>query len=227
MRALASQAQFRWILALINADTDGDVVAKFRPPALPAVYAVVGAASTAIFEDGDLGEWINSIVASVRLDGIEVPETEELETDPLGQGNKSMTSDSRVQEAVDAVNNGDFCAAAEIYDELLQLEPSDMLLQRARAAVSVLLRVEESDRSIDPIEAAAANPGDVGLALQAADVLVLFDRPEEAVSLLSACVNAETASGLRPRLLELCLFLDPAHEAVTDARRRLAMFVFA
>lgn len=81
-----------------------------------------------------------------------------------------------------------------------------MLLQRVRAAVSVLLRVEETDRSIDPIEAAAANPGDVGLALHAADVLVLFDRPECAVRLLTACVNTETASGLRHGFLRCAYF---------------------
>lgn len=219
LRELALQGQFRWILATVNSDTESAVVAKFRPSTLPALYAVVEAASVALYDSGDIAVWIDDIIARSNLEGLEIPEEEEEE--------KTLsTSDPRLLEAARLVDAGDFGAAIGLYDELLYRYPGDPRISQAKVAVSVLLRLQSSDRSVDPVALSHADPNNIDMALRAADVLVLFDRPEEALKHLLEHCDGSISETLRTRIIELCHLLAQGHPLVTVARQRLAMSLF-
>lgn len=215
LRSLAARARFRWILATVNADTEAEVLAKFRPVALPAVYAVVDGASVGVFEgDEGLESWVSGIVSRAGLPGLEATEAteeaaeEEPEEVPAAE---QMAADPRLLRAAVLVNDGEFGEAVDLYGQLLHSFPGNPTLLRARVAVSVLARSAQADRSVDPVGAAQADPADVEAALRAADALVLFDEPAAALALLEDRLRRASQSGggaLRARIAELGVLLD-------------------
>ncbi|WP_080792305.1 tetratricopeptide repeat protein [Corynebacterium pacaense] len=219
LRGLAGRARLRWILATVNSDTESAVVARFRPTTLPAVYAVVGAVSVAVYGEGDIATWIDDIVVRSNLEGLHAEV--EREDEP-----GASSGDPRLLEAATLVNAGDFDAAIKIYDALLAQHPGDPILSRAKVAVSVLSRVQDSDRSVDPIAASQEDPDNIDLALRAADVLVLFDRPGEAVAHLVERIGASISGEMRNRILELTRLLEPDDPVVGAARLRVASALF-
>lgn len=141
----------------------------------------------------------------------------------------SPEPDARLLSAAEAVQSGRFSEAVALYERLLVDAPQDPTLLRAHAAVSVLVRAENIDRSTDPIDRSDAAPQDVAKALDAADVLVLFDQPADAVDRLSGLLETIPKDGavpVRRRLLELLTLLGPQDPAVERARRRLANATF-
>lgn len=213
LRGLAAKARFRWVLATVNADTEAEVLSKFRPATLPSVYAVVEGASVGLLE-GDMESGISDILRRSSLPGLEVPEDNPESPENNQEHQRDPALDPRLLQAAVLVNEGEFAAAVDLYEQLLQVFPGDSTLRRARAAVSVLARSAGADRSVDPISAAQADPADVEAALRAADALVLFDEPAEAVALLeerlagASTSGASTSGVLRTRIAELSELLD-------------------
>lgn len=141
----------------------------------------------------------------------------------------SPEPDARLLSAAEAVQTGRFGDAVALYEQLLTDAPQDPTLLRAHAAVSVLVRAENIDRSTDPIGRSDAAPQHVAKALDAADVLVLFDQPADAVDRLSALVESlpkDDVAPVRQRILELLTLVEPQDPAVERARRRLANATF-
>ena len=151
--------------------------------------------------------------------------------------------DPRIRGAAVLVGEGEPAAALALYDEMLAEKPDPMTLatlRRARAAVGVLERVGHLDRAaVTAALADVRSAPDVGLdtLLRGADVLVLFDRPGEAVDLLSGYLGHLVASDrdldrasqlelVRQRILEFINLLEQDAPAVARARRRIADAVF-
>lgn len=242
----AHAARLRWILGVVDADRFPQVVQAFRPAALPSVVVVAGGTGVGTWTtaDGeiDCGEWVGEVVAAVagRLEGL--PEDAPVDGGREATVGDSVVTDPRLREAAELVGRGEAEAALVLYDRMLAeyTDPAAVgALRRARAAVAVLARTRDMDRSAvlsavaDARRGRQEEPGTdgtggtVGSVLRAADVLVLLDRPVEAVELLSGSL-AHTADveSIRPRLLEMLYLLDPGHPAVSEARRTLAAAVF-
>jgi putative thioredoxin len=104
------------------------------------------------------------------------------------------------------------------------------VLRQARAAVAVLARTKDMDRAAVLAAVADARTGatvEVPRLLRAADVLVLLDRPAEAVDLLSAALAAQGGGeDLRARTVELCRLLDRDAPAAQRARGRISSALF-
>ena len=205
LTSLAEGAGLRWILGILDPDKDPHAAMQFRPRQLPSVFAVAGGTTVAVFEPGlpgrDIGDWVEEVLRSTagRLSGLET------EPEPEPQS-PAPSHDPRLRTAAEAVDRGDFARAVAIYEEMLIDAPHDPVLLRARAAVSVLVRVADMDRTRDPIQAAAADPTDIDAALDAADALVMLDQPVVAVELLTARLPHT-----RERVVELLALLDPGH----------------
>lgn len=205
LTSLAEGAGLRWILGILDPDKDPHAAMQFRPRQLPSVFAVAGGTTVAVFEPGlpgrDIGDWVEEVLRSTagRLSGLETEPEPEPQSPAPGH-------DPRLRTAAEAVDRGDFARAVAIYEEMLIDAPHDPVLLRARAAVSVLVRVADMDRTRDPIQAAAADPTDIDAALDAADALVMLDQPVAAVELLTARLPHT-----RERVVELLALLDPGH----------------
>ena len=236
----AHAARLRWILGVVDADRFPQVVGAFRPAALPSVVVVAGGTGVGTWTtaDGevDCGEWAGEVVATVagRLEGL--PEDAPVDGGREATVGGSVVTDPRLREAAELVGRGEAEAALALYDRMLAeyTDPAAVgALRRARAAVAVLARTRDMDRSAvlsavaDARRGRQEEPGTDGTVLRAADVLVLLDRPVEAVELLSgSLVHAADVESIRPRLLEMLHLLDPGHPAVSEARRMLAAAVF-
>jgi putative thioredoxin len=239
LTARAGAAGLRWILAVVDADRFPRVVDRFRPAALPVVTVVAdgtGVASwvpaDAVGADGvDCGDWVAAVVGRVapRLTGL--PEDTVVAS---GDEAADVTGDPRMAEAARLVGEGRPGEAVAVYDRLLGEGPDPaarQVLSRARAAVAVLDRTRDMDRSAVLSAVADARSGavaDVARLLRAADVLVLLDRPAEAVDLLSAApaLGQPGAGDLRARVIELCHLLEQDAPAAERARRRIASALF-
>lgn len=238
----AASAALRWIFGVVDADRFPQVVRAFRPTTLPSVTVVaggtgVGAWTPADGAEVDCGDWAEQVVATVsaRLEGL----PEDAVTDGADQATAgtSFAADPRLQEAAELVGHGDAEAALVLYDRMLAEYPDPAAastLHRARAAVAVLARTGDMDRSavLSAVADARRGPrGDVDTLLRAADVLVLLDRPAEAVELLSGPLTDvrdgdDERGRVRRRLLELLYLLEPGDPVVTLARQRIAAAVF-
>ncbi|WP_291478275.1 tetratricopeptide repeat protein [Corynebacterium sp.] len=234
---LATAARLRWVLGVVDADRFPQVVRAFRPEVLPSVVVVAGGTGvgtwTTVDGEVDCGEWVGKVVATVagRLEGL--PEEEPVDGAGEATVGGSVVTDPRLQEAAELVGRGEAEAALALYDRMLAeyADPGAVgTLRRARAAVAVLARTRDMDRSAvlsAVADARRCRQGEPGTVLRAADVLVLLDRPVEAVELLSgSLVHAADVESIRPRLLEMLHLLDPGHPAVSEARRKLAAAVF-
>lgn len=225
LTSLAEEGGLRWILAILDPDRDPGAAMQFRPRQLPGVFAVAGGTTVAVFEPGlpgrDIADWVEEVLRSTggRLRGLDAPGEQDTPATTAGP-----VEDGRLRRAAEAVHGGDFAGAVALYEEMLATSPGGPVLLRARAAVSVLVRAQRMDRSRDPVRAAEADPGDVDKVLDAADALVLLDRPVEAVELLAGKVQDPR---VRERVLELLALLDPGHPVVAATRRQVASAVYA
>lgn len=241
----ATAANLRWILAIADADRFPQLVDTFRPGSLPTLAVVAGGTGVASWTpadgqgaDGvDAGEFVEKVAATVqgRLDGLPAESTAAQET-PGTAG--APVADPRLEEAAVHVSEGNPAAALRLYDAMLAdttdtADPqTTATLRRARAAVAVLERTGGIDRSMVLATVAdlrGERPTEPDRLLRAADVLVLLDRPAEAVDLLSGALEQFEAADrdqLRRRVLELIDLLEPHSPAATRARRRIAAVVF-
>jgi len=219
LTSLAEGAGLRWILGILDPDKDPGAAVQFGPRQVPSVFAVAGGTTVAVFEPGlpgrDIADWVEEVVRSTggRLSGLDETEEEATHSAPAESGREAQ-----LRRAAEAVDSGDFAGAVAVYEEMLASAPGDPVLRRARAAVSVLVRVQRMDRTRDPVQAAVEDPGDVDKVLDAADALVMLDQPGEAVELLAARVGKPR---VRERALELLALLDPADPVVAATRQRV------
>ncbi|AJE32877.1 hypothetical protein B842_05130 [Corynebacterium humireducens NBRC 106098 = DSM 45392] len=228
LTSLAEGAGLRWILGILDPDKDPGAAVQFRPRQVPSAFAVAGGTTVAVFEPGlpgrDIADWVEEVVRSTggRLRGLdEAGEAGEEDTHSVPA---AFGREAQLRRAAEAVDSGDFAGAVAVYGEMLASAPGDPVLLRARAAVSVLVRVQRMDRTRDPVQAAVEDPGDVDKVLDAADALVMLDQPGEAVELLAARVGEPR---VRERALELLALLDPADPVVAATRQRVASALYA
>lgn len=259
LATLATAANLRWILAVGDVDRHPRLVGAFRPESLPTVTVIAGGAGVATWTpadatgsaggDGvDCGDFVEQVVSTVEgcLDGLP-------EDVVVGDGGMSEARDAcmgpvppddpRIRGAAVLVGEGEPAAALALYDEMLAEQPDPMTLatlRRARAAVGVLERVGHLDRAAVTaalVDVRSAPDVDLDTLLRGADVLVLFDRPGEAVDLLSGYLGHLVASDrdldrasqlelVRQRILEFINLLEQDAPAVARARRRIADAVF-
>lgn len=224
LTSLAEGAGLRWILGILDPDKDPGAAVQFRPRQVPSAFAVAGGTTVAVFEPGlpgrDIADWVEEVVRSTggRLRGLDEAGEEDTQSAPAAFGREAQ-----LRRAAEAVDSGDFAGAVAVYGEMLASAPGDPVLLRARAAVSVLVRVQRMDRTRDPVQAAVEDPGDVDKVLDAADALVMLDQPGEAVELLATRVGEPR---VRERALELLALLDPADPVVAATRQRVASALY-
>ncbi|HCT13817.1 hypothetical protein [Corynebacterium nuruki] len=240
--ARAGDAGLQWILGIVDADRFPAIVGRLRPASLPSVSVIADGTGVAVWTpadasgaDGvDCGDWIGQVVAQVtpRLAGLPA------DTVVAGTGSgraetADVTADPRMAEAARLVGEGDAAQAVRVYDRMLAENPgptATAVLRQAQAAVAVLARTKDMDRAAVLAAVADARTGatvEVPRLLRAADVLVLLDRPAEAVDLLSAALAAQGGGeDLRARTVELCRLLDRDAPAARRARGRIAAALF-
>jgi putative thioredoxin len=221
LRALGTLEQAdegKWALATVDIDTQAPVAQALQARTIP--YGVVFIAGQAIpfleqpLSETQLREIINKILTIAAKQGIgeEPVESTEPEED----------------EALAALDKGDYESAEAAYKKLLQRKPNDNFAKLGLAQVQLLLRTEAIDGQ-QIMEAAIKHPDDISIQLQCADVEVMSGYLEpgfERLLRLLVILEGDDQKLVKDRLLELFALVDPADPRVIKARAQLANALF-
>lgn len=216
LAALAVGDGAKWSLAMVNVDVAPRVAQVFGVDAVPTVLALAAGQPLASFQGpqppDQLRRWVDSLLSATagKLAG-------------GGDAEQPAPVDPVLAQAREHLDAGDFGAARESYQALLDADPNHTEAKGALRQLTFLERA--TGRSPDAPGIADAAPDDIEAVFAAADVQILnqdvaaaFDRLIGLVRRTSGDERAE----VRTRLVELFELFDPADPDVVAGRRNLA-----
>ncbi|WP_353810559.1 tetratricopeptide repeat protein [Agromyces sp. SYSU T00194] len=232
LEKLVTEYAGRLVLARVDVDANPQLAQAFQAQSIPTVAAVVGGQPVPLFTGAqpeqvvrDVFEQLLQLAAQNGVNGrIDVGDAPEGDADepveePLPEHH---------QEAYDAIERGDYDAAAAAYRTALAKQPSDTLAKAGLAQVSLLARLQ--GRGIDEIrQAAASAPDDVDAQLAVADLDCSGGHVEDAFDRLLVLFPKLDQPGrdrVRERLLDLFEVVGIDDPRVGTARRRLASLLY-
>ena len=233
LERLVRAREGRLVLAAADADRSPQLVQAFQAQGIPTVVAVVGGQPVPLFagvQPEDVIEQVfdqllelatqNGVSGRVDASGPEgdgaAPEEAEPPLPPLHQ------------EAYDAIERGDYAAAASAYKTAMAQDPRDVLAVAGLAQVNLLGRLQ--GKSLDQIRNAAASaPDDLDAQLDVADLDLSGGHVEDAFDRLLTLFPKLDADGkklVRERLVEFFEVAGTEDPRVVAARRRLTNLLF-
>ena len=216
LSGLAAEDNGKWSLATVNVDAAPRVAQIFGVEAVPTVVALAAGQPLSSFQGpqppDQLRRWLDSLVSATagKLRGPSGSE-EGAEVDPeLAQARQQLEA-------------GDFNAAKQSYQAILDANPGSVEAKGAIRQIDFLTRA--TAQRPDAVAVADAAPGDIEAAFAAADVQILNQEVSAAFERLTALVrgtSGDERTRVRTRLIELFELFDPAEPDVVVGRRNLA-----
>ena len=215
---LALADQGAWVLARVNIDEQPQVAQALQTRTIPYGLVFIGEQPIPFVEQAlnetQLREVINKILTLAAQQGIGEAPIEQAEPEE--------------DEALAAIDRGDFAAAEKAYKDLLARKPNDTYGKVGLAQVQLLIRTDGVDAA-KIMQQAIEQPDDVQVQMQCADVEIMqgeleqgFKRLLQLISVLSG----DEQKSVKERLLELFALVDPADPRVIKARAALANALF-
>jgi putative thioredoxin len=229
LSALTAEYAGKFLLARVDVDTNPGLAQAVGVQAVPMVIGVLRGQAVPLFQgtvdEPEARQYLDQLLTVAVANGITgraepvgaAPDPEEAEA----------AADARYGGAEQAVADGDLDGAVAAYTELLSQDPNDTVAKKGLAGVELLRRTQ--DLPGDVPERAAANPDDVGLQIQAADLDLLGERVEDAFSRLIRTVQqtaGDDRDAARKHLLELFDVVGADDPRVIKARQRLMAALF-
>jgi len=229
---LARESEGAFLVAYVDVDAEPGIGQAFQLQAVPAAIALIGGRPAPLFQgaadEAQLREVFAQVIAVATQSGITgrvgdaavPPDAPEVPAEP--------PLPPLHQAAFDAIERGDFDAAAEAYRKALRESPKDADAKAGLAQVGLLQRTAGSNLAAALAEAEAA-PDDAEAQLRAADQEVMAGASNEAFARLIAVVRRERGDLrelVRVRLVELFEVVGGGDPSVVAARRDLAAALF-
>ena len=215
---LALADQGAWVLARVNIDEQPQVAQALQTRTIP--YGLVFIAEQPIpfveqaLNETQLREVINKILTLAAQQGIGEAPVEQAEPEE--------------DEALAAIDRGDFAAAEASYRALLARKPNDVYGKLGLAQVQLLMRTNGVDAA-KVMQSAIENPDDLAIQMECADIEIMQGYLEEGFKRLLkliAIYKGDEQKQVKERLLELFALVDPADPRVIKARAALANALF-
>ena len=216
LSGLAAADDGKWSLASVNVDVAPRVAQIFGVEVVPTVVALAAGQPLSSFQGtqppDQLRRWVDSLLSATagKLSGAtDFDEPEEV--------------DPALALARQQLEDGDFAAAADSYQAILDANPNDAEAKGAVRQIAFLTRA--TAHRPDALAVADAAPGDIEAAFAAADVQILSQDVRGAFDRLVALVrrtSGDERTSVRTRLIELFELFDPADPEVIAGRRDLA-----
>jgi putative thioredoxin len=210
--------QGKWALASIDIDTQAPVAQALQARTIPYGVVFIGGQAVPFLEQAlpetQLREVINKILALAAKQGIGEEPAEQ--------------SEPEEDEALAAIDQGDYATAEAAYKRLLARKPSDNFAKLGLTQVQLLIRTEGVDGK-KVMESAVKNPDDISIQMQCADVELMSGYLEPAFERLLRLIvilDGQEQTQVKDRLLELFFLVDPADPRVIKARAALANALF-
>lgn len=226
MEKLVNSAQGSLLLAAVDMQKHPEIAQAFQIQGVPAAAAVIGGQPAPLFQSQvsleqitDVLQQLVQIAVQQQLPGNFAPNSSVEQEKPLPPLH---------QEAIEAIDRGDYEAALTAYQKALNENPADTDAKIGLAQVGLLSRVQNLNLT-DERAKAASDPGDLEAAFNVADLDVAGGHVEDAFNRLLNLfkqVDAEQKNHVRERLLELFEVVGAHDPRVTKARATLMMALF-
>jgi putative thioredoxin len=232
LEKLAVELGGRILLAKVDADTNPQLAQAFQVQSIPSVFAVINGQPVPLFQGAQPeaqvrqvltellrvaeSNGVNGRIATGDADAAEVTEPPEEEMPPLHQA------------AYDAIDSGDYDAAAAAYEAALNESPADELARVGLAQVRLLQRTTDVDPQTAR-DAAAADPADVAAQMLVADLDVLGGHVDDAFARLVDTVRVTSGPDrdtVRQHLVDLFEVVGADDPRVAAGRVTLANALF-
>ena len=232
---IANASDGRFLLVRLNVDSAPSIVQALQLQAVPTVIALLGGQLAPLFQ-GVLGkpevqQAIDGVLKAAVTSGL-VGRAEPVgpagPDDGADGADDEPVADPRFAAADEALERGDFAAAVEEFDKLLQLNPADEEARVGKAQAGLLARTANLDPQA-AVAAAEATGSTIEARLAAADVEVVLGTPEAAFARLIAVIKTSAGTDrdtVRTRLLELFETVGANDPRVLKARRDLMAALF-
>jgi putative thioredoxin len=228
LEKLAADDAGRWVLAKVDVDAEQQIAAAFQVQSIPAVVAVIKGQPVPLFQGAYPEPQIRQILDELLRVAAEQGVSGTVDGEPVTAGEPAeaveaeVPIDPRFEAAFDAIDAGDWDAAARAYQAVLATDPADADATAGLAMVGLYARTDGLE---EPVAAAVDDPT---AALLAADFAALradwpaaFDLGIRAVRMSAG----EDRDAARSRVLDYFL-LAGDDEAVPKARSALANALF-
>lgn len=224
LERLAVAGDGRWLLAKVDLDANPRLGQAFQVQSIPAVFAVLKGQPVPLFQgalpEAEVARYLEELLKVAAANGVSgrmaPPGAPAEQPEPV--------LDPRHDAAYDAIERGDYDAAAEAYRSLLAQAPADADAKAGLAQVELLRRTNE----LNPVAvraAADARPDDVAAQTAAADLELLGGQIEDAFGRLIELVRrsaGDDRDAARQHLLELFELVGAQDDRVGKARVALA-----
>jgi putative thioredoxin len=215
---LALADQGAWVLATVDIDDQPQVAQALQTRVVP--YGLVFIAEQPIpfleqaLNETQLREVITKIMTLAAQQGIGQAPIEQAEPEE--------------DEALAALDRGDFAAAEVAYRALLERKPNDVYGKLGLAQVKLLSRTNGVDAAA-MMQSAIEHPDDVQIQMESADIEIMQGELEQGFKRLLRLISVlsgDEQRNVKERLLELFALVDPADPRVIKARAALANALF-
>jgi putative thioredoxin len=228
---IANASEGKFLLARLNVDAAPGIVQALGLQAVPTVIALINGQLAPLFQGVLAKDQVQAAIDQVLKAAVANGMVGRAE--PAGSESSAATeepepdADPRYAAADEALQRGDFAAAREEFDKLLQADPNDVGAQAGKAQAGLFARAA----LLDPQSTVAAANGndDLNSQLAAADAEMITGEADAAFKRLIGLIkrlSGEEQNQVRVRLLELFETLGNSDERVLKARRDLMTALF-
>ena len=215
---IESEDQGKWVLAHVNVEEQVPVAQALQVRTIPTGIVFIGGKAIPFLEqpltEAQLREVITKILTLAAQQGIGEAPIEEAEPEQ--------------EEALAALDKGDFATAEAAYKRLLARKPNDQFAKLGLAQVQLLARTHGIDGA-KVMEDAVKHPQDIEIQMQCADIEVMSGYLEPAFERLLRLImvlDGDEQKKVKNHLLDLFALVDQADPLVIKARAQLANALF-
>jgi len=214
--ALADQGS--WVLGRVDVDAQPQVAQALQTRAVPFAVAIINEQMVPLFEqpypEAQIRMVIDKVLALASEQGVGGAPVEKIEPEE--------------EEAIAALDAGDFVKAEAAYKKLLARKPNDNFAILGLAQTQLMARTDGIDGA-KVMQDASAQPDDIAIQLQCADIEIVSGYLEPAFARLLRLIPLYDGADkkiVKDRLIELFALVDPADPRVIKARTALANALF-
>jgi putative thioredoxin len=215
---LESENNGTWRLGNVNIDEQPQVAQALQTKTVPYAVAFVAAQLVPLFEQPYAKEQIalviNKVLELSAQQGVGAPPAEVIEPEE--------------EEALQALDAGDFITAQAAYKKLLARKPNDSFAKLGLAQTELFIRTQ--GLNLESVKSAArSDPLNALAAMACADMEIINGDVQAAFDRLLHCVrntSDEDKKSTKDHLLALFALVDPADPRLIKARSDLANALF-
>ena len=207
-----------WALGHVDVDGQPKVAQALQVKSVPFAVAIINEQMVPLFEqaypEAQIRLVIDKVLALAAEQGVGSSTIEKIEQEE--------------EEALTALDAGDYLAAEVAYKKLLARKPGDSFATLGLAQTKLLTRTEKLDGA-KIMRDAIAEPDNLDIQMQCADIEVVSGYLEPAFARLLRLIQLLEGEDLKlakDRLLDLFALVDPTDPRVIKARTALANVLF-